>query len=297
LEARKRHHYIPQFYQEYFCKDEGYLWLYDRENGEYRYQQPLNTAVIGHYYEKNEIEDYLSKVEGLTKPTFEKLFIKEQLELEEKKMLTYFISLMRVRVPRFEKVINMQKREYLMSILDESLSSVQSAKKMIDDYEKDTGEITNIDPNFLVKAKEDGHITVPDSRETSLQVMFPAAEKISKAIFNKTWYVLFAPKGSSFITSDNPFVVVNPPEMEENHMENDKLFQDNSTIFFPLSHKVCLAIEGNSSTIIFITIHNKAVKEINFVSAINSECYIISRDKPLLQSIVIKAGVQSSRNY
>jgi hypothetical protein len=49
LQGPKRHHFLPQFYLEGFARD-GLVALFDREKNEIRLQQPLNTAVIGHFY-------------------------------------------------------------------------------------------------------------------------------------------------------------------------------------------------------------------------------------------------------
>lgn len=45
----KRHHYLPAFYLDGFCRD-GVLCVFDRERHEYRIQQPKDTAVQGYYY-------------------------------------------------------------------------------------------------------------------------------------------------------------------------------------------------------------------------------------------------------
>jgi len=82
----KRHHYLPQFYLKNFCKN-GFLWVYDRNNNEYRQQTPINTAVKKKYYtttgpdgrSHNEIETVLANIEGETKHIIEKINEKKPL--------------------------------------------------------------------------------------------------------------------------------------------------------------------------------------------------------------------------
>jgi hypothetical protein len=76
----KRHHYIPKFFLERFCRD-GMLWVYDRESNEFRHQSPVNSAVIGDYYAavgeeggKNlDAEKLLSRIETAARPVLEKV--------------------------------------------------------------------------------------------------------------------------------------------------------------------------------------------------------------------------------
>ena len=51
----KRHHYLPQFYLEHFCRD-GSIWIFDRDTKKYRRDGTQNTAVISHYYSAEGIE-------------------------------------------------------------------------------------------------------------------------------------------------------------------------------------------------------------------------------------------------
>jgi hypothetical protein len=301
---KKRHHYLPQFYQDNFTDSQGYLWIYDRNDCEYRRQQPINTAVIGHYYRfekpngefENGIEDYLSAVEGLSRPVIDKLLRKERITIEEKKIITFFIALSRVRVPRFEKVIHISRRNLIRDLLSESLSNEKDAKEVINGYEGEMGEKLDLEPKELLNAFSTGSISVTERREIVLDAMYPAAISISKRIYKMTWFALFPPKDCSFITSDNPFVVVKSPTTVNINIDEKDLFPDGTKIFFPLHSNACLALENLPVGNKFFNISKKAVREINIVSAMNSERFIISRDELLLRSIINKAKVFGNKN-
>ena len=76
----KRHHYLPRFYLERFASRDGHFWLYDRSLGSYRRVSSRNAAVRRYYYSTedeegqrfHDFEDFLSRIEGLAKPIFDK---------------------------------------------------------------------------------------------------------------------------------------------------------------------------------------------------------------------------------
>ena len=71
----KRHHYVPQFYLRYFLpKGRNALWVYEKEGGTAKPQQPKDTAVIGGFYsintstgEPDDMEREFPQVEGAAK--------------------------------------------------------------------------------------------------------------------------------------------------------------------------------------------------------------------------------------
>ena len=109
----KRHHYLPQFYLEHFCKEQKF-WVFDRERGEIRIQTPINTALQAYYYSRTDehgnretgIEELLADIESETKGVIEKLIAREKITGEEKSTLSMFVAFMFSRVPDFEKSIN-----------------------------------------------------------------------------------------------------------------------------------------------------------------------------------------------
>ncbi|MCH2221908.1 MAG: DUF4238 domain-containing protein, partial [Dechloromonas sp.] len=81
--------------------------VYDRNNNEVRLQQPVNTAVIGHFYtledtegrKRFELEAVLCEYEGKAKPAIAKLIACEGLSDQERSDLSIFIALAAMRTP------------------------------------------------------------------------------------------------------------------------------------------------------------------------------------------------------
>jgi hypothetical protein len=99
----KRSHYIPQFYQEYFLSPgEKTFWVYDKEGGEPRPQQPKDTAVIGHLYRfQAGLEGDFSKQEGMVKPILDRWHTPGVVpEPQEIPIVASFLAYLHTRGPR-----------------------------------------------------------------------------------------------------------------------------------------------------------------------------------------------------
>jgi hypothetical protein len=96
----KQHHYLPQFYLEFFCQDGGF-WVYDISSGTYRSGTPFNTGKR-HYYNAlvaregtrdYSIEKALSEIEDKAAPIVrEKVEKRLPITSEEKETLALFIG-------------------------------------------------------------------------------------------------------------------------------------------------------------------------------------------------------------
>lgn len=110
----RRHHYVPQFYLHNFTtakkedKQPGF-WIYDKAGGEPRRLTPLNTTVERDLYTFIKPDgtpdvtlevDLFSRVEGWTQPILDRLIRRPNLMEGDFEMLTLFIALLHVRVPR-----------------------------------------------------------------------------------------------------------------------------------------------------------------------------------------------------
>ena len=145
----ERSHYVTRFYLDNFS-GQGLLWVYDKETKEFRQQSPVNTCVIRNYYQYHEdLESTLSVIEGMTAPIIRKLLSVQQITHDELNIITFFVALMGVRVPRFEKALNKSIHHYYYEDLREILSTVEFTQKMISEYEFETGKHTGLNRRIL----------------------------------------------------------------------------------------------------------------------------------------------------
>ena len=216
MKEPKRHHYLPQFYLKNFCKD-GFLWVYDRDNDEYRQQTPINTAVKKKYYtaigldgkSHNEIEFVLANIEGETKHIIEKIIEKKFIDLEEKCILAIFIAFLYVRVPEFEMEINELTEKFFKRYNKLAIPNEKQAEIIIKQF-AETKDQENLSPKKMLDFVRNENYRIKFSREHSLSLMYALAREFPLIFIQMDWQIWYSSKNSSFITSDNPFVVTRP---------------------------------------------------------------------------------------
>ena len=167
MNGPKRHHYLPQFYLEGFCRD-GHLWVFDREANELRRQTPVNTAVMKQYYtvedeggeKNNDIELFLSQIESVSKPVVQKVVSKAQMSSEDKEVMSVFIAFLMNRVPDFEKSINKAESHVIQKIMDLTFSSEERAEALMKRYVNATGDQSEVSAKDLVEFHRSGAYTL-----------------------------------------------------------------------------------------------------------------------------------------
>jgi hypothetical protein len=291
MTAPKRHHYLPKFYLEGFCRD-NVLWVYDRDTKEFRKQTPLNTAVQRYYYsfEKDDgektadIEDFLALVETHAKPVLDKIHTRETINDNEKVTLSLIIGFLYSRVPSFGKSVNditVRIVEHLSKVIFADEKITESA---FNQYEQDTGRKINITPKELSEfARSDGNDREVHQNE-SLTMMLELSTKLPVYFLQMNWLFLFAPGNLSFVTTDKPFVLIPPRELADNVPYG--LATKRTQKFIPLTQQVCFVLLDHGENIKIREATREEVREIN--RRITSRCdrFVIARDEALVRSLV-----------
>ena len=286
----KRHHYLPKFYLNKFCNcKSGFLWVFDRQKNEYRQQKPVNTAVKRRYYTitdskgiyHNDIEKVLSKVEGESKSILDKIEQHGEIDSEEKTTLAIFVALLYTRVPGFERLINSQNEKTIKYLSKFSVPNIEKAQEVIKMFAKGD-EQENISPKELLDFVQNENYDVKFSRYYSLRIMYFLTRKLPLYLVQMDWQFWHAPQKGSFITSDNPFVLT-PPEKYHGPFG---FITKGAKKVCPLSKTVCLVMCDYGERIIHMNITRKQARCINLLVAMNSDRFLLSKNKNLLESIV-----------
>ncbi len=290
----KRHHYVPQFYLKNFTNSKGLLQIFDREKNEYRQQNPLNTAVQGHYYtfrtekgkKHTEIEKLFSTIEDKAKLVIDKIDARENIAVEEKESLATFISFQKTRVPDFEKNIN-KLSEKLFKKNIQKTSSHETVASFIKEYEKNTDKKLNISPEELFEiSQNENRYSIEFIREWSLTMAIRLGRDSIKYFLDMDWIFLQVPKKASFITSDNPFALVPPSNYDPKSLYGVGLITPGAKKQIPLSQRTCLVMTDHGQNILSREIDRELVRKVNLITAINSDRFLIARDITLLKNIV-----------
>ena len=290
----KRSHYISKFYLENFTQDDVFH-VYDRKQNKYSVQTPLNTACIKYYYklegqynfDSNMVEKIFSDIECRTKPVIEKIKNKKSLNVRDRYNLSLFISFLKTRVPATEKLINEMIDKFAKKNLKLYFSSDDFTQKRIKDYERKTGNKVNIPELKKFLDKTDNYI-ISVGKDFNLGARLVSALKISESLFCMDWVFLYAHHKSSFILSDNPLIII--PPKDHNYIYGLGIMTKNAVKIIPITSSICLMIlEYNPDDALTLYKNNfprEEIRKINVSLAINSDRYIIGKDRELLEKIV-----------
>lgn len=233
---KKKHHYVPKAYLNFFCDKNGKLRVYLKDAPEkIIHQAPDNTAFENYYYsqplpeggtDNNSLEDFFSTIESVWPPIVKRLLNREIVNDQLENIFT-FIALQRVRVPASRDASEAMLAALVMATtrqLDAAGKLPPKPKGYEDILER--AQVT-IDPHKSIHAMAE-----------MIRAMGAIFDRIGLgALHNKT--------DISFLTSDNP-VIWFDSAVSENKMEPYQLNPDSPIVMlFPITPK--LMIYGHSS--------------------------------------------------
>ncbi|MFH1673684.1 MAG: DUF4238 domain-containing protein [Pseudomonadota bacterium] len=289
----KRHHYIPQFYLNGFCQNNK-LWVYDRYQNDFRRQTPKNTTLQKHYYsfeskeEKRdtEIEKVLSQIEGFSKPIITKINKREKIDQAEKETLSLFIALQFVRVPDFEKAVNQIAERLIRHTSRFIFADEKRAEEALEQYEEKTGKKAEVSPKELAEFVLNDEYNLKCNRDLSLGMMLPLGLRFANYFRQMDWLILYAPRKTSFITSDNPFVLVGPPNHDLSSSYGVGFITKGANKVVPLSQFCSLIMGDHGDQTRMSDCTPQDVRSMNISIALSCDRFLLSRDEALLRSLV-----------
>lgn len=302
LSNPKRHHYLPIFYLINFC-EKGFLWVYDRNKNEYREQAPINTAIQKKYYsfigrddkEHFEIEnEVLSNIESDTKPIIDKINNKEIISLYEKIILAIFISFLHLRTPGFEKEINEIFEKFIKIFAKYCFPTEEYTKKIIKKAVSNNKQ-KDVSPKKLMDFVNKENYKVKVHRDFSLKMMYNLAQELPIDLIQMDWQFCYSPKKSSFVTSDNPFVLIPSCNYKKEGVCGLGIRVPGVKKIIPLTQKVCLVIYDKGDNIENKDIPSREVEEINSYITKNCDRFLISRDKVLLEKLIKITNIDKTK--
>lgn len=291
----KRHHYLPQFYLHNFCRA-GKLWIFDRDRKSLNEQTPLNTGVIGYYNafidesgNRNiKAEEVFSHNEGKAKVIIDKLGNREDISALERSELSVFIALLMNRGPVFENSVNNVQAHILRKTANMMFKNDgERVKRVIAEAKKEFGESFNLTESDLLDFANEDIYEFKINRVFSLWLLLSLSNELSRIIFSLNWYIVRAPKNKSYITSDNPYMLL-PPDNYVDNFYGYGIATVGAKSIIPLTQEICLHIEGDGGDLKYVEVTNEHVRNYNLNAAINAYQFIIGRDKELVESVARK---------
>lgn len=297
----KRHHILPRFYLDGFCKD-GLLWVYDRQVDEFRKQSPINTAVITHYYtiedEKGEkqsgVETILSQIESLAKPVIEKLIASENVSPQDRADLAIFIAIQFLRVPAFEHMFNDLQDHAMRKLNERTFSSVDKIKEILERASGLDDETRKVDPEVILEIVDKGEYSIEFHRNDTIRAMLELSLKFSIIFQQMDWVIAHCSDDTSFITSDYPFTLIPPQNYTPNSFMGVGILTEGTIKLFPICQTCCLILKDKGDAVIHVQFGKSNVRQSNLSTSYNSERYLIARDEKLLRNLVRKTRINKT---
>lgn len=292
----RRHHYLPQRYQNGFARD-GTLWVYDRELLNFRPSAPKTNAVVRHFYSLDVLENgkspvlenELANLEGRVWPLLDRLSTRPwTIGPLEKRELSLFFAFLRTRVPAFDKQLNDIKLQYLQSWVQETFATPEDLANAVKEA---TGEELPTDQIGRIHTELARGLTVDPQRHNNLLDILDITPRWAKTFFERTWSVLTAPREVSYILGDNPVVLICPRDRDPSrgmihHADPE------ATTLVPLtaSHALLMSHFDGNASISKTRAGAGWVRGANIAMAQNCDRFLMARDESHLRHIVQRQG-------
>jgi len=286
---KKRHHYIPQFYLNGFVDpaNPGFIWVYEKGSDKRFKIKPENIAFQTHYYsfdtpngqkDSETLENILAETESITAPVFERLRSFEIPNDEERQIFSAFLGLMMTRVPAMREAVEVATAELIRKTSVTMASNPTAFQQSIEQFESDTGEKIDEDPETFRKFVLEGEYELTINPQFSLGLM-GVGLKLAGVFHQMTWNFFKATDRFKFLTSDNP-LYYDDPTHDPGSFYGVGLAHKNTEVTFPISREIAFfgtwrrdLKEG------FGQAHHELVKTINRRTVISASRFIFASEK------------------
>jgi len=288
-----RNHYIPQRYQLGFANDVGKVWLFDRKTLHYRDGAPINIGVERDFYTtvdkagvpNDSVEKMLASLEAVVWPVLDRLDRHvDEINAEDRIHLALFVAFMRTRTPAFDQMSNNMGNTMFQWI---AKARNPTPEVVAEDHKKATGK--TIDPAEAQKIFDAIHSDeyfVETPRQNNIKMMLDIASQLGQAIATMSWTIYWTTPDCTFVTSDNPFIVV-PPLGRDTTIEGTGPLSRGATNLIPLSSTTLLcARHDGSGPLNFERANRDFVRFTNQLVASASDRFLLARDEALLKKLV-----------
>jgi len=291
LEGPKRQHYLSKFYCDGFARGDGVpLAVYDRRARQYRPQTPVNTAVEAHFYtfldgegrRRFDIEDMLSKIEGVAAPAIGALRRHEKIPDEQRDGLALFVGFSCTRTPEFMAMAHKVMGDaYLKKVTGELQTEEQVAARLLA-IADEVPEAKEVSPKDMLEHIHGGklRLEVEIDRQMVLAKALKLAPRVALMMYFMTWVVLHpASDDASFATCDSPVFVPSYPS--------------DALLAFPLCQSAYLIALPGPPVVEHIEIGKDRVRELNRACLSNTYRFCMARDQALLRNLVTATGIDN----
>lgn len=306
LAGPKRQHFLPRFYLDGFARD-GMVAVFDREKKEIRQQQPVNTAVIGHFYtmedaegrRRFEIEALLADYEGKAKLVIDKLVASApELTADERSDMSIFVALAATRTPEMVnslQVLNGDLVKRVARILFADSSNVFMRLRADESYAADSDDELRKQAEGMVRLAQEDRLSVQTSEKWAVKLAIETALGFAPYLAARHWRILHRENEKlSFITTDSP-VYLSTVAPRAPSIYGVGFGSPDAFVSFPLHQSCTLEMFGDGGLLEHTTVDKNHLRRINLHFARKCQRFVIGRDYSLVNSLANALGLANKK--
>src|SRR5262249_48730156 len=136
-------------------------------------------------------------------------------------------------------------------------------QEIMDEMERETGGRPSITTKELLEFHQSGNYRFIVNRNASLEAMLTLSPRLADYFNLMDWAVFHAPKNTSFITTDNPVILVPPPWYDPRSLVGYGILTPGVRKVFPLSQTTCLIMYDRGQMLHDQNVDKQIVRSIN----------------------------------
>jgi len=243
----RNQHYVPQFYLRYFTNNKGELERFDCKDRQILSPKgPKGVCSEDFYYGvqtgthdeiSQQVEKYFQDLENYISPQINPVFTKiinhSEIQLTDKWNISFLMSMIWIRGPEMREQINKMAGD----MIKHTTKFIFSTKpELLDEIDRKVGWKEG-DENIRERCRAlilngDLNVVVDNSQH---MLMFKSISNFANLFYGQDWIVYISKADRTFVTTDNPVVVVIP---KTKGFYGPTFFQ--RTHYFALTPNICI---------------------------------------------------------
>lgn len=301
LSGPKRQHFLPRFYLEGFCRN-GLVAVFDREKNEIRLQQPVNTAVIGHFYtledaggrSRFELEALLAEYEGKAKPAIGKLVAGGELDADERTDLAIFIAFAAMRTPDMVNSVQSMNGNFIAETAKVLFENIDQVFERLRADKRDEGvpdEELRKQAEWMVDMAQNDKFVVETDQKWAVQMATRMALGAAPYLAGRHWRVVHRDsEKQSFITTDSP-VFLGTVTPRPTSIYGVGFGSPDAFISFPLDQSCVFQMYGDTGHLEHTEAGPDYVRRANLALGERCQRFVVGRDEDLVKSLTDILGL------
>jgi hypothetical protein len=231
-------------------------------------------------------EKALAELEDRVAPILKSLHSGWQPSAEERSLLAHFAVLMKFRASGFRPWAKRFAEENEADIRRQVFPTPGALREDLRRHGHPEAENTET-VERVFRDIHSGAYELTLTKNHLLERMFSISAKAAQAFQWRDWVFGWAPEDSSFVTSDDPFILMDPALGPPVGYMGDVGFAVARAVgVLPLTQKACLAAFGEGGGTHHLKYSKKDVRDINVAQTKHYERWLIARHRPLLERLV-----------